>query len=143
MAPKLEYKHMYYFRYNNPVTIKTIHIFDKAPVIIPLDIKSRTMLAINIHWLHPAVRQEFIDLIMDLFDRKYMTSKGLKFSVARVFYMQIKKVKRLQWAMKAIRRYRIDRITNLTEIPQEQWDDILQTKRYRARFARRSRGFKI
>ena len=80
---------------------------------------------------------------MDLFDRKYMTSKGLKFSVARVFYMQIKKVKRLQWAMKAIRRYRIDRITNLTEIPQEQWDDILQTKRYRARFARRSRGFKI
>lgn len=117
----MQYKNIYFFRYNNPSTNPPI--WDRAPLVIPLDITSKSLLAINLHWIPLRDRRAFVDWLIKNF------REGKKFK--RLFYNTVK----ARWpkALVGIRRYHVGRITSMIKIPQEKWDDVLKVRTYKTR----------
>lgn len=113
----LKYSSIFYFRYLNPST-KNIQIWDTAPIVIPLLITARHMLAINLHWIRPQLRNKFITLALKLSQRAHLTMSEK--TLPRVYLNTIKN-SNLKFGMQAIRRYHLSRIAQLHEIPPNLW----------------------
>lgn len=134
MANKSDFKltKIYFFRYNNPVT--NPHIWDKAPLIIPLSIDNRNILGCNIHWVPPIFRKRFVRVVIELTGLAEK-SKRLK-KLARIVYEYFKSGP-LHFAMMGLRKYNIRRITSLVEIPFENIETMHFSGKYKKRVARR------
>ena len=130
MAKPFKENTLYFFRYKNPAT-KGLKVWDTAPLVIPLDVTSKSLLAVNIHWLKAAHRGEFVEYLMKYFSQQKIGKKRIKRT--KLYYNFIKAGK-LKWALIAIRRYHISRITGMKEIPKDEWGQILTTRSYRAKF---------
>lgn len=134
---KLSSTNIYVFRYRAAGHGK-LAIYDRAPLVIPLDIQRKSMLCINVHWIPAAQREPFIKLVLSMAEK---TRGGKK--LPRLLYDLVKRDRRFKFAMNAIRRYHISNISNLQMVPSELWDGILRVGRYKARFAKKEKGYKI
>lgn len=120
LKKRLDYGSMYFFRYNNPVT-KNLRVWDKAPLVIPLFFNNKVMLGVNIHWIPARHRMKFINLVMQLSDK--VVKAGRTKMLVRLYYNAFKSGV-FRFAIVAIRKYYINRITNLQELPPEFWSAI-------------------
>jgi len=126
---KLKFTSIYYFRYNHPTS--KLHVWDKAPLIIPLDVSSKSLLAVNIHWLPAKIRMQFIKMVLDIAEK---VTKGKQTKLLpRLYYTMIKSGK-FNFAKLAIRRYHISGITSIQEIIPDMWPALNPNSgRYKAR----------
>lgn len=131
MARQLKSDSIYAFRYKDPATKKRLEVWDTAPLIIPLDITSKSLLAVNLHWIPSKYRQDFVDYLMQYFKQGKVGGKRMKRT--RLYYNFVKSGK-IRWAMVAIRRYHLSRITDIKEVPRDQWPKVLNIRSYRAKF---------
>jgi len=132
MARKLKDNAIYFFRYKNPAGKGKLKVWDTAPLVIPLDVTRKSLLAVNLHWIPKNQRADFVDFLLKYFATGKLGGKRMKRS--KLYYGFIKSGK-VRWAMVAIRRYHISRITNMVEVKKEDWDKVLGKRRYKARFA--------
>lgn len=131
MAKQLKNDAIYFFRYKNPAGKGKLGIWDTAPLIIPLDITSKSLLAINLHWIKSNQRSDFVEFLMKYFEQGKLGKKRI--TRTRLYYNFVKAGK-VKWALIAVRRYHLSRITGLTEIKKEQWPKVLGTRKYRSKF---------
>lgn len=122
---------IYFFRYKNPAGKGRLGVWDSAPLVIPLDVTSKSLLAINIHWIPKRYRKVFLDFLFDYFKKRKVGSK--RFSRVKLYYNLVKHGK-VHWALVAVRRYHISRITRLQEIKRDHWSKLLEDKKYRGKF---------
>jgi len=125
MAGKFKENAIYFFRYKDPATKARMEVWDSAPLIIPLDITRKSLLAVNLHWIPSSHRQEFVNFLMEYFKQGRLGNKRIKRT--RLYYNFVKSGK-IRWAMVAIRRYHISRITGMKEIKPELWPKMLKTR---------------
>jgi len=131
MARQLKDSAIYFFRYRNPAGKGKLKVWDTAPLIIPLDITRKSLLAVNLHWIPNHQRAEFVEFLMKYFAQGKLGHKKIKRTKLYYNFVRAGKVK---WAIVAIRRYHLSRITNLQEVPREKWDKVLGVRKYKARF---------
>lgn len=131
MAKQLKDDAIYFFRYKNPAGKGKLHVWDTAPLVIPLDVTRKSLLAVNLHWIKSNQRADFVDFLMKYFGQAKLGKKRIKRS--KLYYSFVKAGK-VKWALVAIRRYHISRITGLTEVKKEQWPKVLGIRKYRAKF---------
>lgn len=134
---RLSPSNIYYFRYRAKGH-GTLDVYDRAPLVIPLDIRGKSLLAINVHWLPNGSREPFVKLVLSIAEKN---KSGRR--VPRLVYELIKNDSRFKFAAVAIRRYLISGISAIQAVPPELWDNILKVQRYKARFARKSKGYRI
>lgn len=123
---KLNYNSMYSFKYK-PKGIDTLPIYDAHPMIFILDVNSRYILGLNIHWVPKAYRKEFIEEVSQIISKTKIINK--KFQRARLTYILLKKPK-YRKALQGLRKYLISNITNLYEIHQRSWPRTFKLKVY-------------
>jgi len=135
---KISHSSMYYFRYVHPAGEGKLNVFDKAPLVIPLDWNRKSMLAVNVHWLPRGTRMKLIQQVLAVAEQRRNGKK-----LPKLLYSMVKYDPNFRFAMQAIRRYHIGRITNWTEIPPEKWEHALGVTRFRARKAYKAKGYRI
>jgi len=129
---KIKGNAVYFFRYRNPAGKgKGLKVWDTAPLVIPLDVTGKSLLAVNIHWIPKQYQAKFVEFLLQYFKKSKMTGK--RFQRTRLYYNFVKAGK-IKWAMVAIRRYHISRITNLQEVERDVWEKMLKDRKMRARF---------
>ncbi len=147
MEPKLTYtstfKHnaIYFMQYRaKGAEDKSLSVYDRAPLIIPLDIQPKTLLAVNLHWIPKNKRAVFLDNLLDI-SKKY-TKRGFIYKI-NLLYQNLKG-DAILWnaTMFAIRKYLYGHIKGIQEIPPELYDKVLDIKRLRSRFAYQTRNYK-
>jgi len=131
MSKQFKANAIYFFRYKNPAGKGKLKIWDSAPLIIPLDITKKSLLAVNLHWINDSHRAEFVEYLLKYFEEARLGKKRITRS--RLYYNFIKAGK-IKYALVAIRRYHISRITNLQEVKREDWPKVLKTRKYKAKF---------
>jgi hypothetical protein len=119
VGKKFNYNSIYFFRYNNPKTKP--HIWDKAPLVMPLYVARGMMLGLNIHWIPAGLRAQFINLVLELGEKTKKTGQWKK--LPRLLYDMLKNG-RFRFAIMGIRKYYVSRITNIQEIPPSLWDKL-------------------
>lgn len=129
------YNKLYFFRYNNPAT-PNLPVWDKAPLVIPLEVKGNSMLGVNIHWIPREQRREFMEFLIEYFGVN--DSNTLRRKKVRILYESLKRGK-VRWALVAIRRYHINRITSMREVPKDRWDRVLKLPQYKSKLQYQSR----
>ena len=80
-----QYGNMYNFKYD-PKTKKTLPYYDRFPLCIPVQKARNGFHGINLHYLHPLVRAQFLDALYDVasntkFDRT--TKMNLTYSMLK------------------------------------------------------------
>jgi hypothetical protein len=112
------------------------HVFDQLPLFVVLEIRGQTMLACNIHWIAGALRPKFMQVLCE------MRKKCINESMFRLFYRMVKYNPQLNFALCSVRKYYMRNMTNVREVPSEQWQMItnLTASLYRARYMVKS-GF--
>lgn len=131
MAKEFKTRAIYFFRYNNPAGKGKLKVWDAAPLVIPLDLSRKSLLAVNLHWIPSSHRQQFVEFILDYFSKSKLGKK--RFQRTRLYYNFVKQGK-VKWALVAIRRYHISRITNMQEVREEDWPKLLGNRKYKAKF---------
>ena len=132
MARQLKDNAIYFFRYKNPAGKGKLKVWDTAPLVIPLDVTRKSLLAVNLHWIPSNQRADFVEFLMKYFAVGKLGGKKMKRS--KLYYNFIKSGK-VRWAMVAIRRYHISRITNMVEVKKEDWERVLGKRKFKAKFA--------
>ncbi|NCP97707.1 hypothetical protein GW796_05630 [archaeon] len=125
----IEYSKIYYGKYF-PRGFGKLHIYDSKPLFLPLRIIGRSMIVMNLHWIPGPLRYKLCLLLKNIYDR---TEPKEAF---RVTYQLLKNNPALVFTMPAIRRYYLNGLSNLIEIPGENWEDLplLSNSKYRARY---------
>lgn len=124
---RINYNGLYYFHYK-PTT--NVHLYDKHPLIFVLDMNSRSILGVNIHWIPKHYREEFIEQVEDIMSQTIQI--GQKRQRARLTYQLLKQSK-YKIALQGIRRYIVSSITKIEPIPEKKWDKVLKKKKYKAK----------
>lgn len=101
------------FSYRNPITpLKRLKFFDSNPVDVILNIKGNDMWALNFHYAPRVFRKSIIAYIIKL--NKFRIKKDKRFELT---YTQMKEYIKRNGLEMMIKRYKINRITNLKYIP--------------------------
>lgn len=127
-----QYDKIYYGRYNC-VTNPTI--YDQNPLFIILELKGNgTCIACNLHWIGSSLRSRFIQVLIE------MRKKCINESMFRLLYRTIKYNPQLSFALCSIRKYYLRNMTNVKEVPSEQWGYLtnLTASLYRARYLQKN-----
>jgi len=129
----LNYQTVYYGRYV-PLHFGKLPVYDQFPLFIPMLILGNSCLAINLHWIAPPLRIRFVQFIDHLYKR-YPEKKKMR---SRIWYQTIKNNPSLNFALVAVRRYYISRLSSIVEIENKYWETLplLSVTKYRARFLR-------
>lgn len=149
---------MYYFVYNaKGAENGTLDVYDRNPLIIPLDIYTKTtvsgetnkyLLAVNFHWIKSKkTKSKLFDYILDRYLVKEIkllkNQKEINVKQFKLLYNDLKNDSELKNLMVAIRLYLIDRIKNLKVVPMKLYDKLFTKETgFRARFAYKSKGYK-
>ncbi len=124
---KINLNSLYMFNYR-PITPKQkLLIWDAKPLIFALDVNSKMMLAVNLHWIKKYHQQEFIEEI-----QKIVFKSKQKRERIRLTYTLLKRPK-FKYALEGIRLYYISRITHFSYIPEHRWNLVLKYKKYDAK----------
>jgi len=148
---------IYYFFYHAKGEGE-LEVYDKNPLVIPLDIYMKTikngetnkyLLAVNFHWIkNTKQRQLIFNHILSIYGNssiKISTSnKSVNIKKLRLLYQNIKSDPYLKPCLNAIRLYIVDRITSLKIVPMKYYP-LLFTKAslLRARFAYKTKDYKV
>jgi len=110
---------MYQFGYNAK-TAKTLPYWDKYPLMICLGVSGQHILGINLHYIPPKQRAEFLDIVM-----KYSSTKTTSNST----YLKINysKIKRHKWVPHMIKKYLFSHVVEVfQEIAPKDWGKAIQ-----------------
>lgn len=115
---------IFYFTYKHPVSNPPI--WDIRPLVLVLGFqqgkKGRLMLGVNMHWIDRKYRWTFWNYIKRSYEFLQSYNKGAQLPL--LIYSDIKKYDALKPAMKAIRKYYINRIGKIVIIPENDYDKI-------------------
>ena len=101
------------FDYNNPKTaLSRLRFFDSHPVDVILDIRGNDMLCLNFHYAPKVFRKSIIAFIFKLNKLRIKNDKRFELE-----YKQMKEYITRNGLEMMIKRYKINRITNLKYIP--------------------------
>ncbi len=106
---------VYYFKYDAKWKSR-LPIWDKQPLIYPLDFTYDSVLAINLHWVNPLYRVKFVWQM----NRASNALKNPKAFIQWTYHM-IKTEPQLKYLGKGIRRYLNYRISNLQVVKKEEF----------------------
>ena len=112
------YGSMYNFQYD-PKTKKTLPYYDRFPLCIPIQKAKSGFHGLNLHYLHPRIRAQFLDALMDLATNdKYDRSTKMKLS-----YKLIKSSSKLRWFKPCFKHYLSEHIkSQLLLIEPQDWE---------------------
>jgi len=112
------YGSMYNFQYD-PKTKKTLPYYDRFPLCIPVQKAKGGFYGMNLHYLHPRVRAQFLDALMDLATNdKYDRSTKMRLS-----YKLIKSSGKLRWFKPCFKHYLSEHIkSKLLLIEPQDWE---------------------
>lgn len=127
-----EYSKIYYGKYF-PRMYGKLKIYDSQPLFLPLRIIGSSMIVSNLHWCPGPLRYKFCLLIKNLYER---TEPKEAFHMT---YLMLKTNPALSFMLTTIRRYYFSGVSNVVEIPGENWNELplLSNSKYRAKFLRR------
>ena len=119
-----------------PLGYLKLPVFDQYPLVLPLNIMGASMLAINLHWIPAPLRVQFINVVVQMYERYPMKD------AFRLWYNTFKSNPALSFALIAVRRYYIGRCSSIKEIPAEHWHELpaVWNTLYKARYLRRVTG---
>ncbi len=148
---QFKYNEIYFFNYMSELAKqKRIHVFDRAPLVIFLDLERTDgkVLGINLHWIPRQYRKPFVKLVNAFFTEEMIKAGKKRPSpyFPRLFYATIKSnalFKRMSY--QAIRLYFLNNIKNVYPIPREDWDRLFTSrmpKKFRSRFAYKSKNYR-
>lgn len=142
-SSKLNKENLYYFRYKaKGAQMKTLHAYDRAPLVIFLHITSKYALGVNIHWIPRNYRRPFLELIESI-SRKVGKGKFQRF-IPKLYYKMFKTNTLLgKYGLHGLRMYIPARMSSVKVIPPELWDKVIGNPRYRERKVYRDRGYKL
>ena len=110
---------MYQFGYNAK-TAKYLPYWDKYPLMICLGVSGKHILGINLHYIPPKQRAEFLDTIM-----RYSSTKNTSNST----YLKINynKVKSLEWVPHMLKKYLFSHVVEVfQEISPKDWGKAIK-----------------
>ena len=122
---------LYFFKYDDPVTKNRIDKWDRRPLVIPLHVDKSILFGLNLHWIPKSAIPGFIDFV-NLFRNENGGRTNSK--LVKLTYDLIKRSSVLsKFALKAVRKYRIDRISSINEIDMNplEIDDLVQFKSFK------------
>ena len=99
------------FNYKNPVgkdQPKKLRFYDENPMDVILDIRGNDMLAINFHFIERVFRKSVIAFILKINAQRIKQDKRLELT-----YQQMKEYLKRNGLAHCIKRYKVNRITNL------------------------------
>lgn len=136
---KITLDNIYYFKYSDPITKPKI--WDLMPVVIPLMVNSKHLLAINLHFIPTAFRTKFIQTIYHAAETIQEPRKKARMKL-RLTYEMLKNGP-YKYALQGIRKYLISRMSNIQEIPMIQLITLKPTgsrysSKYRPKIMKRS-----
>lgn len=104
--------------YYDPKWKDILPVYDKFPLIIPIEMKGDGWLGLNLHYLPPAIRAVIFD---------DMISEGVKRKdMIMVSYAWVKKYKKHPVIKKAIKRYLFRHVTSpVVRISEDEWFNVL------------------
>lgn len=139
---RLNYKDIYYFRYKaKGAETKSLHVYDRNPLVIFLEVRSKVALGVNIHWIPRNFRRAFLQTVLATADK--IGNGPRKKIILRLLYASIKSNPKLsKMALGAIRIYIIQRISGMKMVPPEKWNTIIGNPKYRERKLYREKGYK-
>jgi hypothetical protein len=112
---------MYFFKYD-PKFKETLPVWDKFPLVIPMDIYSDGFLALNLHYLDPYTRLMLLDRLHDFINNdKYDDT-----TVFRLSYQLLAKSRRYSMIEPCVKRYLSNHIMSpLIYIEPNSWETAL------------------
>ena len=102
------YGNMYNFQYD-PKMKTTLPYYDRFPLCIPIQRAKGGFHGMNLHYLHPVIRAQFLDALMDFASDKRFTI-GTKM---RITYNMLKGSSKLKWFKPCFKHY----LTNHIQSP--------------------------
>ncbi len=110
---------MYQFGYNAK-TAKTLKYWDKYPLMICLGVTGTHILGVNLHYIPPKQRAEFLDTIM-----RYSSTK----TTSNKTYLKIdyNKIKKHQWVPHMLKQYLFSHVVEVfKEISPKDWGKAMK-----------------
>lgn len=110
---------MYFFWYD-PKHKATLPIYDRFPLVIPIDFYMDGFLGLNLHYLTPDERELLLDRLMSYRNNKLMDAR----TKLKVTYDLLASTKRLaSLARPCIKRYLYGHVqSSFTEVTADEWD---------------------
>jgi len=121
ISPKAFVGRMYFFHYD-PKYKDTLPVWDKFPLVIPIEPYSDGFLGLNLHYLDPYSRLILLDRLSDFLNNdKYNDSTAF-----RLTYDLLSKSKRYSLIQPCIKRYLLQHILSpLIYIEPEHWETAI------------------
>lgn len=112
---------MYFFHYD-PKMKETLPVWDKFPLVIPMEYYSDGFLAMNLHYLDPYTRLLLLDRLQDFVNNdKYDDTTRLNLS-----YKLLSQSRRYNMVQQCIKRYLFSHIrSSLIYIEPDQWETAI------------------
>jgi hypothetical protein len=112
---------MFFYHYD-PKTKDTLPVYDKFPLVIPMELYPDGFLALNLHYLDPYTRLYLLDLLHDFINNtKYDDTTRFKLS-----YQLLSSSKRYRVIEPCIKRYLYSHIrSSMIYIEPESWDTAI------------------
>lgn len=119
---------MYTFGYNAK-TAKTLPYWDKYPLILCLAVAGNKMIGVNLHYIPPKQRKEFLDIVMRYSSTKELSNKS---------YLKItpSKIQHIKWAQHMMKNYLFTHVVEtFQEISPKDWGKaiFLKTQQFTAK----------
>ena len=112
------YGNMYHFQYD-PKLKQVLPYYDRFPLCIPIQKAKKGFYGLNLHYLHPRVRAQFLDALMDtVTNEKYDRTTRMRLS-----YSIVKQSSRLRWFKPCFKHYLTEHIqSKLLLIQPADWE---------------------
>ena len=112
------YGSMYNFQYD-PKLKQVLPYYDRFPLCIPIQKAKKGFYGLNLHYLHPRVRAQFLDALMDtVTNEKYDRTTRMRLS-----YSIVKQSSRLRWFKPCFKHYLTEHIqSKLLLIQPADWE---------------------
>ena len=112
------YGSMYNFQYD-PKTKKTLPYYDRFPLCIPIQKAKGGFHGMNLHYLHPVIRAQFLDALLNFTSDQNFTI-GTKM---RLTYNMMKRSTTLKWFKPCFKHYLSEHIkSKLLLIEPQDWE---------------------
>lgn len=121
VAPKAFIGKMYFFHYD-PKYKETLPVWDKYPLVIPMDIYDNGFLGLNLHYLDPYSRLVLLDRLHDFINNnKYDDTTKFRLS-----YDLLSKSRRYRLIEPCIKRYLFEHImSSLIYVEPDNWETAI------------------
>lgn len=112
---RFNYNKIYYAIYNAKHK-DTLPAWDKFPMIVPIYVRDRMLLGINLHWIPIGYKLPHLMLLRELYDFYDKAEDKRKINLARLYYKAIYNTPLGPSGKRAIRKYYVNRIMKVKEL---------------------------